>query len=650
MNALYNIADYFASNGPLSDLLDSYEIRTEQVQMAESVYRAIQDDESLICEAGTGTGKTFAYLLPALLSGKKIIVSTATRHLQDQLYYRDIPLVRNLLSSPVHISLLKGRANYLCLHRLEEFRKDNSILDAAISSDLQDIVQWVPETSTGDLAEVTTLSEHSTARTVITSTAENCLGQSCDFFEDCFVVKARRRAIETDLVVVNHHLLLADLALRESGFAEVLPSADIIIFDESHQLPDLATGFFGTSSSSHQIMALIKDCTVAFHNDAMDMDLMPLLDTLQLACRQARLAFGAQEGRFDWNTIAADADVTAAMDQLIDRLIRLEEVLDQISVRAKSLDNCWQRCTRLLAWLQDYLERESQDTIQWLELSGQGFQLHQTPLKISELFREKLSQHDCASIYTSATLSVDGNFSYFADQLGLQDVAVQHWDSPFDYQRQALLYLPVNLPEPATEGYTEAVVDAAIPVIKASQGHAFLLFTSHRALNRAAANIRRKIRYPVFVQGDAPRSELLSQFRNTRHAVLLGTSSFWEGVDVKGAALSCVIIDKLPFATPDDPVFRARAAYMESEGRNPFMEYQIPEAVIALRQGVGRLIRDRQDYGVLMICDPRITSKSYGRKFLISLPNMPQTRELNTVRNFYKDRHRQIKECQDVSS
>ena len=635
---MYDIAEYFALDGPLSRLLDSYEVRDEQVRMAESVFQAIQDEQSLICEAGTGTGKTYAYLLPALLSGKKIIVSTATRHLQDQLYYRDIPVVCRLLSRPVRTSLLKGRSNYLCHKRLEEYTNDAGSIDPVFTSDLHAIRKWMSQTVTGDLAELADLSEYSPARPAVTSTTENCHGQSCSFIEDCFVAKARRGAIESDLVVVNHHLLLADMALRETGFGEVLPAADIIIFDESHQLPELASGFFSITTSSHQLTALIRDCTVAFHNDANDIEYMPVLDSTRLASKKTRLDFGTQDGRYDWNSVMKSSHVTESLDQLMNQVRQLEQLLDTVSIRARSLENCLQRCNRFLSQLQEFRERESEDTVRWLELSGQGFQLHQTPLDISGLFQARLSRHNCSCIYTSATLSANGNFTCFANQLGLQEVPAMHWDSPFDYRRQALLYLPENMPEPASGGYTERVINAAIPVITASQGHAFLLFTSHRALKIAAGYIRDKIKYPVFVQGDAPRSELLSQFRNTRHAVLLGTSSFWEGVDVKGEALSCVVIDKLPFAAPDEPVFRARAASMESRGMNPFIEYQLPEAIVSLRQGAGRLIRDQQDYGVLMICDPRITGKSYGRKFMQSLPGMPYTHDLDVVEKFYKDR------------
>jgi ATP-dependent DNA helicase DinG len=433
--------------------------------------------------------------------------------------------------------------------------------------------------------------------------------------------------------------LLADLALRESGFAEVLPIADYIIFDEAHQLPELAAGFFGTSISSRQLIGLVNDCRLACHNDAADVSgVEELLDTINVSIKQARLAFGTGDARLAWRDVAVQAPVARALDNLNRQLSELEKTLDELSERSRSLENCWLRCSQLLGLLQAFPERESDDSIQWLELRGQGFLLHRTPLDVSGIFQARLAQHGCECIYTSATLAVDGDFSHFCAQLGLRDIPARSWSSPFDFRSQALLYLPGNMPGPLTSGYTRTVIDAARPVIVASQGHAFLLFTSHRALQEAAAYLRQCIEYPILVQGDAPRSELLAVFRATANAVLLGTSSFWEGVDVKGQALSCVIIDKLPFAPPDDPVFRARSARMEEQGLNPFMDYQLPQAVISLKQGIGRLIRDPLDYGVLMICDPRINSRPYGRIFKRSLPDMPHTNDLEAVETFFRER------------
>ena len=441
------------------------------------------------------------------------------------------------------------------------------------------------------------------------------------------------------MIIVNHHLLLADLALRESGFGEVLPKADTIIFDEAHQLPDLASDFFSQTLSSRQFTELFNDTTVAYLTDASDMEeVQDEIRESQTSLRKLRLSFGRKERRSAWNEVFADKEIKEALQDFLDHLITLEKYLDILAERSKSLENCWRRCNNMIEMLQTFMERETEELIQWLETRGQGFLLHQTPLDISAIFQARLAEHGCNCIYTSATLSVAGDFTHFTDQLSLSQTNAQSWSSPFDYQKQALLYLPKGMPEPGESIYTEAVINMALPVIEASQGHAFLLFTSHRAMNEAYRLLAGRIDYPLLRQGDAPRSELLQSFRITKHAVLLGTNSFWEGVDVRGKALSCVIIDKLPFAPPDDPVFRARAAKMQENGQNPFMTYQVPQAVISVKQGVGRLIRDASDYGVLMICYPRLKSKSYGRVFLNSLPDMKRSTELADVDAFFFER------------
>ncbi len=629
-------AEVFSEQGPIARQLQDYAVREQQLELATSIARAMQDEESLICEAGTGTGKTFAYLVPALMSGKKVIISTGTKHLQDQLFYKDLPVVSRALGLPVNTALLKGRSNYLCKFHLVEYEKNNRAMPVQLQDSLVSIKQWSAQTATGDLTELADLPEKSPVQAGITSTAENCLGQDCEYYDECFVLKARRNANEADLVIVNHHLLMADLALRDTGFGEVLPKASFIIFDEAHQLPELAAEFFGSVVSSRQLLELINDTRAAYMSDANDVPgFTDIPDALQTSMQKFRLTMGKNDRRSAWLEIAEDKTITGAFDVLYEKLAALESALDQLSSRSKSLENCWKRAGNLLGMLKDFRERESDEYIQWLETRGYGFLLHQTPLNVSRIFQQRLSQHECQCIYTSATLAVGDDFSHFAGQLGLSEIRSQTWPSPFDYQKQALLYLPENMPDPGGPAYTSAVINYALPVIHASQGHAFILFTSHRALREATDLIMNKIDYPILVQGDAPRTELLEKFRRTKHAVLLGTSSFWEGVDVKGQALSCVIIDKLPFASPDDPVFRARSVKMQEQGINPFMDYQLPQAIIALKQGVGRLIRDMNDYGVLMICDPRLRSKSYGKKFLNSLPKMNITSNIADVENFY---------------
>ena len=636
---MLDVFDIFSEAGPFADCIDGFTVRPQQQQLAQTIAEVLSNDDSLVCEAGTGTGKTFAYLVPALLSGKRVIISTGTKHLQDQLYYKDLPIVREALNVPIVTALLKGRANYLCLHRLEYGDENFRYISKEDFSVLPRIKQWATQTDKGDLAELISLSEDSAIRDRIVSTTESCLGKDCSFYDDCFVFKARSKANEAEVVFVNHHLLLADLALRESGFGEVLPKADTIIFDEAHLLPGLASEFFSQTLSSRQFTELFNDTTAAYLIDANDMEeVLNEIRECQTSLRKLRLSFGYKERRSAWNEVFADEEIKAALKNFLDHLISLEIFLDCLAERSKSLESCWRRCSNMIEILQTFMERETEDLVQWLETRGQGFLLHQTPLDISSIFQARLAEHNCNSIYTSATLSVAEDFTHFSNQLGLSETDAKSWSSPFNYQKQALLYLPQGMPEPSESVYTEAVVNMALPVIEASQGHAFLLFTSHRAMNEAYRLIAERINYPLLRQGDAPRSELLQSFRKTKHAVLLGTNSFWEGVDVRGKALSCVIIDKLPFAPPDDPVFRARAAKMQENGQNPFMDYQLPQAVINLKQGVGRLIRDANDYGVLMICDPRLISKPYGRVFLNSLPDMKRSGVLADVDSFFFER------------
>ncbi len=636
---MLDIHNILSDTGALADSIDGFAVRPQQQQLAQTIADVLNNNASLVCEAGTGTGKTFAYLVPALISGKRVIISTGTKHLQDQLYYKDLPIVRKTLNVPVVTALLKGRANYLCLYRLENGDENFRYSTKTDMSDVSMVKQWAAQTDKGDLAELINLPEDASIRSRIVSTTENCLGQECDFYDNCFVFKARRKANEAEVVVVNHHLLLADLALRESGFGEVLPKADTIIFDEAHQLPTLASEFFSQTLSSRQLIELFNDTTAAYLSDANDMaEILDEIRECQASLRKFRLSFGYKEKRIAWNEAFADNKVKQALQDFLGNLSALEKYLNGLVDRSKALENCWRRCSNMSEILQTFIERESEELVQWLETRGQGFFLHQTPLDISATFQSRLAEHACNSIYTSATLSVAEDFSYFSDQLGLSNTTAQSWDSPFDYQEQALLYLPQGMPEPNESIYTKAVVNMALPVIEASQGHTFLLFTSHRAMNEAYDLLEDKTDYPLMKQGDVPRSELLQSFRKTQHAILLGTNSFWEGVDVRGRALSCVIIDKLPFAPPDDPVFRARAAKMQEKGQNPFMTHQLPQAVISLKQGVGRLIRDANDYGVLMLCDPRLRSKSYGKTFLESLPDMRRSTELADVDAFFLER------------
>ncbi|MGY8814928.1 MAG: ATP-dependent DNA helicase [Gammaproteobacteria bacterium] len=629
-------SDILSESGPLAELIPDYRVRPQQIEMAEAIAEAITNHESFVCEAGTGTGKTFAYLIPAILSGKKVIISTGTKHLQDQLFQRDLKTIQQASGRAFHSALLKGRANYLCLHRLSSMETDQAGMNQAYTAQLHNIRIWSQQSTSGDLAELTSIPEDAPVRKFLISTTDNCLGQDCAFFEDCFVFKARRQAGEADLTIVNHHLLLADMALREQGYGELLPVADVVIFDEAHQLPDLASQFFSQTVTSHQFTELIRDSKQAYSTEAADMpDFLITLDKLDTAVKQLRLSFGENENRKAWYQVRDVMQVETSLQQLMEQSMEVHQMLDSFANRGKELDNCFKRCGILMNSLDMFIETHTDDFVQWLEVRGKIFLLHQTPLDIAEAFQARMVDYDCLCIYTSATLTVKDNFNHYANRMGLTEVKQKSWPSPFNFKRQAMLYLPKNLPDPRSQGYTEMVLELVLPVLQITRGRAFFLFTSHRALRIAAELIGSRINFPVLVQGEAPRTELLESFRNTPHSVLLGTQSFWEGVDVKGQALSCVIIDKLPFATPDDPVLKARMKKMEEQGKNPFMDYQLPEAVITLKQGVGRLIRDADDYGVLMICDPRMTSKPYGKVFLNSLPEMEFKTNIEEVNEFF---------------
>src|SRR5579885_1120207 len=631
-------AELLGAQGPFARLLPGFKPRRMQQRMAEEGAAALAGKATLVCEAGTGTGKTFAYLVPALLSGRRVIISTGTKNLQDQLFHRDLPVVREALRVPVGVALLKGRANYLCLHRLREAAAAG-MGTAKQQAELQKIQSWAGRTVQGDIAELAEVPEDASIWPLVTSTVENCLRQECPHYEDCHVVKARREAQAAEIVVVNHHLFLADLTLKEQGFGEVLPGAEAVIFDEAHQLPEIATQFFGSALGSRQLLDLARDAQRAQISEAADMPaLRDLASGLEKAARDLRLAMDGRERGY-WQEQNDRPAVREALRQLQEALERLIGGLAPAAERGPALANCHRRAGALQELLQSHSAGEVSGMVRWYEPHRRGFVLHQTPIDVAELFNERMSRYRGARIYTSATLAVGDDFSYFTRQLGLQEAMRRRFDSPFDYSSQGLIYLPRIGLDPRHAHYPRAVFDAALPVLKASGGRAFLLFTSHRALNKAGELLQEMdVGFSLWMQGQAPRAQLLEQFRHADRAVLLGTSSFWEGVDVRGEALSCVVIDKLPFASMDDPVMQARIRALEERGGNPFVEYQIPEAVIMLKQGVGRLIRDIGDRGVVVLCDPRLTEKSYGGRFMAALPPMPCTRDLADVEAFFRGR------------
>jgi ATP-dependent DNA helicase DinG len=636
-----DLADVFSAQGALARAIEAFKPRPMQVEMAQAVAEAISRGQVLVAEAGTGTGKTFAYLVPALLSGGKVIVSTGTKTLQDQLFDRDIPTVRRALSVPVSVALLKGRSNYLCHYYLRRALNEGSFPNRQDAYHLANIQGWAEGTASGDKADLADVPENAGIWSYVTSTRDNCLGAECEFFDRCFVMKARKAALEADVVVVNHHLFFADVALRDEGVAELLPSCNTVIFDEAHQLPETASLFFGESLSTAQLVELARDTRLTAVSEAKDFAALPA-DALALdrAARDLRLVFREDSGRYAYGKIAGNHDFQRAVANVDAKLGLLIETLTTQTERGEGLAKCLERAHAAAALLTGWRDDEREDHVRWVELLHHALHLNATPLSVAKIFREQIENNARSWIFTSATLSVGGDFSHYCGELGLPEAATRSWESPFDFARQALLCIPEGLPEPNSSAHTRAVVEAALPVIEAAGGRTFLLFTSLRAMREGQALVedffqRRGWDYPILAQGQGSRTELLSRFRTLGNAVLVGSQSFWEGVDVRGEALSVVVIDKLPFAPPDDPVLAARIDKLNREGRSAFLEYQLPQAAITLKQGAGRLIRDDTDRGVLMICDPRLLTKGYGKKLLASLPPMRRTRSVADAVQFF---------------
>ena len=638
MDTQEQVQEFFSSQGSLAKVIPGYSPRAAQVEMAEAVAQSITDKEHVIVEAGTGTGKTFAYLVPAILSGKKVIVSTGTKNLQDQLFNKDVPLIRQAMTVPFAAALLKGRANYLCTYRLELAVHSNLGVSREEAADLGKIKRWSKSTRTGDISDMAEVMESNPIWGQATSTRENCIGQDCPEYAECFLMKARKKAQDADLIVVNHHLLCADWSIREIGFGELLPNAEVVIIDEAHQLADTASNFLGMSLGSKQLGDLAKDALMEFFSDAKDMpDLRVACENLEHEVKDMRLAFGMDMTRGEWKDIENNPKIMEGLIRLQEHLEAVADQLEIASVRTKGLETCFKRAEELEDQFKRVLEDKSGKWVRWYEIHRKSFTLSLTPLDIASEFRTFMAQHSASWVFTSATLSVDHKFDHFSRNLGISHAKSYSWESPFDFPNQSLFYHPKGLPLPNAPEFVEEIVKVAIPVINASKGRTFFLFTSHRALQAAAKILHKQIKYPILIQGDKPKAILLDEFKQKGNAVLLGTSSFWEGIDVRGEALSTVIIDKLPFSSPGDPVLKARLDEMEKQGRKPFFEYQLPNAVIALRQGVGRLIRDVNDRGVLLLCDPRLLKKSYGHMFLNSVPAMRRTRDIKDVEAFFKD-------------
>lgn len=632
------IAGVFAPDGPLARRIPGFNARRQQVEMAQAVMDAIDDTGVLVAEAETGTGKTFAYLVPALLSGGKVIVSTGTRALQDQLYQRDLPAVRDALGRPVTTALLKGRANYVCHHHLKRTLAEGLLDFAEQVPQLRAIERFAARNASGDRALLAEVPEDAPVWHKVTSTRENCLGSRCDDHERCFVLNARRNALKADVVVVNHHLFFADILLKDEGGGELLPACNTVIFDEAHQLPETATLFFGASRSTAQLLEAAREVRAELRvlgDD--DPALRAATQALEPLVKHLRSRLGEAGQRLTRAQAIDTSGFAAALDDLLDAQQTLADRLAAVAGRSETLARCSEVARVNAAELETWRAGQGADRVFWLECATQSVRLHRSPLSVAPLMAETVENNRRGWVFTSATISAAGDFTLFREQMGLVDAVERHWDSPFDYATQARLYVPPGLPEPASRDYNTAVVDTIRALLPVSRGRAFGLFTSLRALREAATALRRPgvTPYPVLVQGDAPRHELLERFKQHGNAVLLGSMSFWEGVDVRGEALSLVVIDRLPFAPPDDPVLAARLEQVRQSGGNPFNDWQVPQAAILLRQGAGRLIRDASDRGVLVICDPRLLGKPYGRRLREALPPMPLVRDLDEVRQFF---------------
>jgi len=642
----------FAPEGPLAAAIAGFRPRPQQLEMAQRIAAAIAGNLALVAEAGTGTGKTFAYLVPALRSGGKVIVSTGTKTLQDQLFNRDLPTVRDALKLGASIALLKGRANYVCPFHLERAMSAGRLASREEAAHLRKIARFAERTKTGDKAECIDVPEDSGAWMVATSTRENCLGQECPNVKNCFVLAARQAALAADVVVVNHHLFFADVMLKDEGMGELLPACNTIIFDEAHQLPEVAGLFFGDSVSTTQIIDLARDTRNEGIVSAKDYPpLQEAAQALDKAARDLRLAVKGENQRLSAARVESEAEFGEALQGLASAVKELGRHLETQAERGEGLANCLRRTQELAQGLKRWSHGkeagegagpENADVVKWVEVYSHAMSLNLTPLDIAPIFQRQMEGHPRAWIFTSATLAVGSNFSHYCGELGLAEADTAVWGSPFDYERNALLYAPQDMPDPNSAMYQEAVTEAAWPAIRASGGKAFVLCTSLRAMRRIRELLQEKLQsegldLPLLMQGEGSKTELLERFRFLGNAILVASQSFWEGVDVRGEALSLVVIDKLPFAPPDDPVLSARIDRLRAAGRNPFMEYQLPRAVISMKQGSGRLIRDEDDRGVLMICDPRLIGKPYGKSIWRSLPPMRRTREVAEVEAFFAE-------------
>ncbi|MDO7085406.1 ATP-dependent DNA helicase [Pseudocolwellia sp. AS88] len=637
----------FSQNGALANAIDGFSPRQAQTDMAIEVANSIKGKSSLIVEAGTGTGKTFAYLIPALIANKeaaendeqqkKIIVSTGTKNLQEQLFHKDLPLIKKSLATKAQVALLKGRSNYLCIYRLDQYKESRGQLDAESLADFVKVREWANVTHSGDIGELVNVIENSPVFPFVTSTVDNCLAKDCPNIEDCYLVKARQNAIDADLVVVNHHLFFADMALKDTGFGELIPKADIMIFDEAHQIADIASEYFGEAFSTRQLLDLCTDVLQIYKTTLTDVkQLGKAAEKLLKTSQEFRLLFNYDPERGNWREKHHQQRFGQAFASLKVDLDFLYQVIKLCASRNEAIDHCFERAVTLLAQYDIMVDVDALGMSFWYETTPRHVVLHKTPLSVADKFSAYVEESGAGWIFTSATLAVDGKFEHFSQHLGLNKARHLLLESPFDYQEQSQLVVPRYLPEANDKNRSKVLAQIALPLIEASEGACFMLFTSYRVMHQVAELLSELIENPLLVQGQMGKRKLLEEFVEQKRAVLLATASFWEGVDVRGNSLTCVIIDKLPFASPDDPLLQARNEDTKRRGGEPFSQIQLPQAVIALKQGVGRLIRDVSDKGVLVICDNRLVNKPYGEVFLNSLPAMKRTRNIEQAADFLK--------------
>lgn len=627
------LKDVFGDGGLLAKAVSNYAPRDGQLDFAERVLKAVGEASSLIVEAGTGTGKTYAYLIPAILSGKKTIVSTGTKTLQDQLFYKDTRLLKKLLKPNLSVAMLKGRANYICLHQLHVDEENVQLQSKTLAHEFSLIKEQLPQVTYGEINEFSDISEDSLIWREVTSTNDSCLGRECEFYEKCYLTKARKRALESDLTIINHHLFFADGQLKDEGFAEILPNAEVVIFDEAHQLVEVGSHFFGGRLSSRAISLLCYQLYNEIKSLAKDdKQLVERVDSVLDAKDKLLFQFEQPNARLAWVEFKHKETLTEAFEVFYQAMCELQAYLAEVKVRSKVFVLVYERLTTHLATLKQFCS-EKQGYAYWAEVYKKSFVFNITPLAIQDEFSSVL-QDDCSYIYTSATLSVGKKTDFFQQALGLSAVSTLLLESPFDYLKQALFYMPRGLPKPNVKGYTEKLVGELLPIIEHLVGRTFLLFTSFKALMEAKAYLIEHSELPLLVQGEKPKLELIDIFKQRPESILLGTQSFWEGVDVKGQALSCVVIDKLPFESPSCPVLRAKCEAIRRLGGHPFNDHQLPHAVINLKQGIGRLIRDIDDQGLMVVADPRLSEKSYGELFFASLPLLNKTRDRQSVLEF----------------